>query len=66
MSSDHGEDVVMDQLSRGIENGQNLDAEPDDDDDGILDDDGRGVNVNLIVHLVGLRRLLELWDNIEP
>ena len=40
MSSDCGEDVVMDELSHDVENGQNLDAEPDDDDDGILDDDG--------------------------
>ena len=30
----------MDELSHDVENGQNLDAEPDDDDDGILDDDG--------------------------
>ena len=40
MSSDPGEDVIMDELSRDVENGQNLDAELANDDDGILDDDG--------------------------
>ena len=40
MSSDPGEDVNMDELSRDIENGQNLVAELANDDDVILDDDG--------------------------